>query len=480
MSALLAILANVNASAATGEVDHRSRIDAAQAALATGTTCTQIVERDLQAIADLGLHNGLNAVTAVPRAEALRAAKAVDERLRQGEPMRPLECTTVGVKDNIDVGGMATTAGSVALAGNIATADAPVVSRLKADGAIVIARTNMAEWAFSPRHTISSTAGETLNATDQALVPAGSSGGSAAGVAAGLFAISLGTDTGNSIRGPAAHNGLVGLRPSIGLVPIDRIVPLLAQVDVAGPIVATVRDAALVLDSLVQAPGRYSAHLDSISLRGRRIAMVMDGLTQGGVDPQVAERLVETVRDMERAGAVIVEVESAAILAQLGEFEPCISFRADVRAYFRDRGGFFAHYDPIFAYTAGLFAPQSGEPFQYFAADRNNRADCPVYSSDETRLAARSRIEALLDELDVAAIAYPTWSAPPAPRTRWSEEYRGDNSQVLVPVTGLPAISVPMGALRSGAPIGLQFVGHFLGERDLLALAHSFERMMHR
>ncbi|KWV92529.1 amidase [Erythrobacter sp. AP23] len=457
-----------------------SQIFETREALEKGETCVAIVEQSLARIAEQGGSDGINAVTLVPREQALAEAAAIDQRLGDGEEMRPLECVTLGVKDNIDVAGQPTTAGSIALAGNIAPADAPVVARLRSDGAIVVARTNMAEWAFSPRHTISSIAGETVNPYDPALVPAGSSGGSAAGEAAGLFAISLGTDTGNSIRGPSAHNALVGLRSSIGLVPIDGIVPLLAQVDVVGPMVTSVRDAAIMLDTLTASPGTYTDDLGSSDLAGITVAVVPSSLTGTPTHPEIAKLFERAQQDLKSAGANIVELDVAAIRSVLEDLSPCFSFRADVRKYFQSRGGIFANYDPLFAYQSGLYSKEFEAPFKFFL-DSESIAECPAYQQDKARQTARSAIEAMMTRLGADFIAYPTWSSPPASRKRWNEDYAGDNSQVLVPPTGLPAITVPMGFLGSGAPGGIQFVGRFEQEKALLDVAFAYEQLtLHR
>lgn len=456
----------------------KARIDIIQADLRAGTTCTAIVEKSLERMKLYGGRDRLNAITAVPD-DVLEAARAVDERLAQGRALRPLECVTVAIKDNIDVKNMPTTAGSIALAGNVAPADAPVVARLRSAGAIIIARTNMAEWAYSPRHTISSSAGETRNPYDPDIVPAGSSGGSASAVAADLVAVAIGTDTGNSIRGPSAHASLVGIRPSIGLVPIDGIVPLLAHYDSVGPMVATVRDAALVLDALTENPGGYSGALKADALRGKVIMVPSGPLAGDTVDADVARLFNRALKDLRKQGARIVTVSLDTLGKALGDGEACFSFRRDVRDYFKARGGQFAHYDPQFAYDAGLYAPESKEAFAFFLKQEDEEGDCPGYNEDGARQAARTRVETLMKEYGAAAIAYPSWAQPPATRKRWSEDYAGDNSQVLVPPTGLPGVTVPMGFLPGGAPSGLQLVGKYKGEADLLALAYAYEQATH-
>ena len=186
-------------------------IEDVQGALKRGDcTCEQVVEAYLARIAAYDQPTKLNAIV-VTNPKALETARQLDAEFRRTGKMRPLHCIPVIVKDNYNTAGLQTTAGSLALKGFAPATDASMVKALKAAGAIVLAKSNMAEWAFSPMVTISSIAGETRNPYNLAHVPAGSSGGTAAAVAASMGTVGLGTDTGNSIRGPSSHNALVGI-----------------------------------------------------------------------------------------------------------------------------------------------------------------------------------------------------------------------------------------------------------------------------
>src|SRR6266481_5305120 len=183
---------------------------------------------------------------------ALRAGKVtcrqlVEAYLKRTGKLRPLHGIAVIVKDNYDTSDLQTTGGSLALKGFVPSTDAWMVKKIREAGGIVLAKSNMAEWAFSPYVTVSSIAGITRNPYDLERVPAGSSGGTAAAVAASLGEVGLGTDTGNSIRGPSSHNALVGIRPTIGLTSRDGIIPLNFFADVGGPMARSVEDAATVL-----------------------------------------------------------------------------------------------------------------------------------------------------------------------------------------------------------------------------------------
>jgi amidase len=437
--------------------------------------CRAIVLERLAAIGSLDRRGGYNAISMLAP-DALRDADAIDRRIKAGAVRRALECVPIVVKDNIDVAGLATTAGSIAVAGNVPTRDAEVVRRLRAAGAVVIAKSNMAEWAFTPMHTVSSTVGETANAYSVEHVPAGSSGGTATAVALGFSAAGLGTDTGNSIRGPSAHSDLVGLRPSIGVIPTSGIVPLLAAFDAIGPMAISVRDAAALFDVMAAATsshgGKAIAAVRAASLKGRRIGVVRESLAGGATDPEVAALLKRAVRQLMAAGAEVVPITARSLTSLLPDTH-CNAFAADVRRYFHEARRLEDAVDPVEVHRRGYFAPENGEAYAFFA--EGGRSDCPTYARDAARQTARSAVERLMDTGRLDAIAYPSWSRAPAQRARWREDYAGDNSQIVAPVTGMPAITVPMGHLASGLPTGLQFLGRYRGEEDLLALAAGYE-----
>jgi Asp-tRNA(Asn)/Glu-tRNA(Gln) amidotransferase A subunit family amidase len=209
-------------------------------------TCEGIVSEYLRRIAVYDQSTRLNSII-LTNPQALTAARGLDAEYARTGVLRPLHCIPMIIKDNYNTAGLQTTAGSLALKGFAPATDATMVRRLKDAGAIVLAKSNMAEWAFSPMVTISSIAGETRNPYNLDHVPAGSSGGTAAAVAANLGEAGLGTDTGNSIRGPSSHNALVGFRPTIGLVSREGIAPLYLRNDMGGPMARTVEDAARLL-----------------------------------------------------------------------------------------------------------------------------------------------------------------------------------------------------------------------------------------
>jgi Asp-tRNA(Asn)/Glu-tRNA(Gln) amidotransferase A subunit family amidase len=228
----------------------------------------------------------VNAITVV-NPNALTRADEIDASIEAGEELGPLFCAPLLVKDNFDTHDLPTTGGSIALMGSLPPDDAFMVRRIREADAIVIAKTNMAEWAFSPRQTVSSSYDTTANAYALDRVPAGSSGGTASGVAASFGVAGLGSDTGNSIRGPSSHLALVGIRSTIGLTSRDGVIPLQFDRDIAGPMARTVEDAARIFnvvagydpaDPYTEAGrGRkeadYTVALDVDGLRGARIAV---------------------------------------------------------------------------------------------------------------------------------------------------------------------------------------------------------------
>ena len=200
-------------------------------------TAEQLVNAYLERITLLD--DQTHAITQI-NPEAVAIARGLDEEFKESGELRPLHGIPLIVKDNINTAGLPTTAGSIALRDYVPEEDAFIIRQLVEAGAIILAKSNMAEWAFSPMHSESSTAGTTRNPYDLSHVPAGSSGGTAAAVAANMGTVGLGTDTGNSIRGPSSHCALVGFRPTIGLISRSAIVPLYLRNDVVGPMCRTV------------------------------------------------------------------------------------------------------------------------------------------------------------------------------------------------------------------------------------------------
>ncbi|HLJ88863.1 MAG TPA: amidase family protein, partial [Candidatus Angelobacter sp.] len=292
-----------------------------QAAIRSGrVTCRQLVEAYLRRIKEYDQATGLNSLVLV-NPKALAEADKLDREFKRTGKLRPLHGVAVIVKDNYDTNDLQTTGGSLALAGFVPSEDAFMVKKIREAGAIILAKSNMAEWAFSPYVTVSSIAGITRNPYDLERVPAGSSGGTAAAVAANLGEIGLGTDTGNSIRGPSSHNSLVGIRPTMGLTSRDGIIPLYFGNDMGGPMARTVADAARMLEVVAgydpadpvtklsegKIPKSYTQSLDKKGLQGARIAVFRKYLDTATIDPQVKALAEKAIQDLKAQGAEIVD-----------------------------------------------------------------------------------------------------------------------------------------------------------------------------
>src|SRR5215468_2501194 len=252
-------------------------------------TCRQLVQMYLDRIEAYDRKGpALNAIVMV-NPNALAAADALDTKFAQSGSMGPLHCVPVIVKDNFDTVDMPTSAGSLSLKGSIPPRDAFIVRKLRDAGALMLAKSNMAEFAWSPFETVGSLVpGYTRNPYALDRVPAGSSGGTAVAVAASFGAVGLGTDTGNSIRGPSSHTSLVGIRSTMGLTSRDGIVPLFLNRDIGGPMARTMADAVAIFDVIAgydpadpvtaaaqgKRPASYLGFLDRNGLKGARVGAV--------------------------------------------------------------------------------------------------------------------------------------------------------------------------------------------------------------
>jgi Asp-tRNA(Asn)/Glu-tRNA(Gln) amidotransferase A subunit family amidase len=283
-------------------------------------TCRQLVEAYLKRINAYDQSTKLNSIVIV-NPQALAEADRLDAEFKRTRKLRPLHGIPVIVKDNYDTRDLQTTGGSLALKGSIPPDDAFQVRKLREAGAIVLAKSNMAEWAFSPMLTESSIAGVTRNPYELERVPAGSSGGTAAAVAASFGAVGLGTDTGNSIRGPSSHNALVGIRSTMGLTSRDGIIPLYLRNDIGGPMARTVEDAVRVLEVIAgydpadpitkasegKMPKNYTQFLKKNGLKGARLGVFRRYVDAPTTDPQIKALVAKAIEDLKAQGAVIVD-----------------------------------------------------------------------------------------------------------------------------------------------------------------------------
>jgi len=460
-------------------------------------TCRGLVEQYLKRI-DAYDKNGpaLNALVVVSP-DALAVADSLDGRFRRAGPAGPLHCVPVIVKDNFETTDLPTTAGSLSLRGWISSKDAFQVRRVREAGAIVLAKSNMAEFAFSPYETVNSILpGYTKNPYALDRVTAGSSGGTAAAVAANLGEVGLGTDTGNSIRGPSSHQALVGIRSTMGLTSRGGVVPLNWSADIAGPMARTVADAVAVFqvvagydpDDPATEPARgrpipnYAASLVRDGLRGARVGVLRQAYERPTADPEVLEVFGRAVDDMRRAGATVLDTVMVPELDSLlrAQTGGCNPFRFDLERWIASTGGRTPVKTLDEIIKSGRFHPSIQKRLEVAQAVEIAPDTNPgCRSRDQFRAGLRAAVLRVMDRLRLDALVYPTWSNPPRLIGDLNTPH-GDNSQLFSPATGWPAIQVPMGYTRGGVlPAGITFFGRAWSEPTLIRLAYGYEQATH-
>lgn len=468
-----------------------------RAYIAGDYTAESLVQTYLDRIATYDQALGINSIVVV-NPEALADARKLDEEFQTTGKLRPLHGIPMIVKDNYLTKGLQTTAGSIALKGFEPDENATQVQQLLDAGAIVLAKSNMAEWAFSPMHTESSIAGTTRNPYNTEHVPAGSSGGTGAAVASSFGAVGLGTDTGNSIRGPSSHNALVGFRTTLGLTSRYGIVPLYLRNDVGGPMCRTVEDATRILDVIAgtdlkdsltlygegKVPQTYFDYLQKDGLQGARIG-VLRQLSDKDVHPEINALFEQALQDMIAQGAILVDPFVVAGFDSLRQDQWCADFGNDIADFFETfvkRENLKGLEDILGVGGTSSFVTGRLERFVGKSGRwGNTEIDCADPYTDQLRLAFRKAIQDEMDKWEVDALIYPSWNQPPAHIEAFEEEYKGDNSQVIAPHTGQPAFTVPMGFTSGNLPAGLQFLGRAFDEATLIKLVYAYEQAtLHR
>ena len=458
-------------------------------------TCRSLVEQYLARINAYDKKGaGLNAIV-MTNPNALETADELDRRFRQSGPVGPMHCVPILVKDNYETVDMPTTAGSLSLKGMMTGADSFIVKRLRDAGAIMMAKSNMAEFAFSPIETVNSILpGYTRNPYDTSRVTAGSSGGSAAGAAANFAMFGLASDTGDSIRGPAAHQALVGLRSTMGLVSRSGVVPLNLGADIAGAVTRTVADTAAVLQVIagpdpkdpVTAAGRdhvspnYAASLRADGLKGARIGVLHQAYDTPTLDRDVDSVFTGTLGELRNLGAAVIDPVEVAGLDGMERGAGCNQFKYDLNQYLGRLGDKAPMHSLAEIIKSRRFHPSIQARLESGQASDDVPGETPGCRDREAyREKLRAAVLQLMDSAQLDALAYPTWSNPP----RLIGDLNtpgGDNSQVFSPRTGFPAITVPMGYTRGRAlPAGLQLLGRPWGEPTLLKLAYAYEQATH-
>jgi aspartyl-tRNA(Asn)/glutamyl-tRNA(Gln) amidotransferase subunit A len=413
----------------------------------------------------------LDAFITVMKAQALAEARQRDAEQRDGKLRGPLHGVPIAIKDIIDTAGTRTTGGSALFEDRVPDEDATVVARLRAAGAVIIGKTNTQEFAMGGGET--SFFGPSRNPWNLAHSTGGSSSGSGAALAAFLSYGALGTDTGGSVRMPASYCGIVGLKPTYGLVPIRGIMPLTLSLDHCGPMTRTVEDTALMLNAMA---GYDRLDITSVQ-HGKEdyvaaLSQPISGFKLGtpasyfdGLDPEVESAVTAAVAELGKltAGAVDAVLPSIAHLASLGTL-----------------GETFAYHEPFF----------TKQPGRYMLPERRRlqaTMDNPPKATDYIR--AKWELETLRRKVDDAftdfdLVVVPTQKILPPPLDELIE--RAHSTEPSNPrlvsncspfnIMGLPAVSIPCGFSKSGLPIGLMIVGPTFSEGKVLAVANAYEK----
>lgn len=430
--------------------------------------------------------------------EAIAIAAARDRERRAGLVRGPLHGVPVLIKDNIDTADrMQTTAGSLALVGSPVNRDAFLIRRLREAGAVILGKTNLSEWANfrSTRSTSgwSARGGQTRNPYAPDRNPCGSSSGSAAAIAANFAAAAVGTETDGSIICPASTCGIVGIKPTLGLVSRSGIIPIASSQDTAGPMARTVADAALLLSALtgidsldpitLRSRGRaadYTQFLTRDGLRGKRIGVAR---TFFGFHDKVDRAMGEAIEAIKSLGATVIDPADIKTRGKYGdaEYEVLLyEFKAQLNAYLAARPG--AH-PPTLAGLIEFNEQNSQREMPYFgqeiflAAEKKGPLTSPAYRKarrDSLRLAADEGIDATMRQhqldLMIAPSGGPAWMTDLA----LGDHYSGGYSSASA-IAGYPHITVPAGYVH-GLPVGISFFAGAWSEPTLIAAAYAFEQ----
>lgn len=430
--------------------------------------------------------------------DALLIARALDEEWQESGPRGPLHGIPVVLKANIGTADrMHTTAGSLALAGHIPPEDAFLASRLRDAGAVILAKSNLSEWAnFRSEMSSSgwsSIGGQTRNAYGIGRNPCGSSSGSAVSVAANLTSVAVGTETDGSVVCPSGINGIVGIKPTLGLISRSGIIPLAHSQDTAGPMARTVRDAAILLGAMTgtdpndpasaampASSTNYAANLTADGLNGKRIGVIRSFYGSGD-NPGVERVLSSTLETLEAAGAEIVdsiEIETA----DMGdaEYEVLLyEFKSDLNTYLEQSGAPLKSLMEIIEFNkknAESVMPYFGQDILELAESKGPLSDSAYLEALKTsKQIARDGIDSAIDKHDLDALIAPTngpaWLTDPV---------NGDSFHVgsssYAAVSGYPSVTVPAGFV-SDLPIGVSFIGTANSEKNLIEIAYTFEQV---
>ncbi len=473
-------------------------IDELQSKMQSGSwTSENITQMYLDEISNIDRHGPILRSVIELNPDALNIAKAMDEERKAGKIRGPMHGIPLLIKDNIDTADkMQTTAGALALEGNYAKQDAFIVKQLRAAGAVLLGKTNLSEWAnFRSTRSVSgwsSRGGQTKNPYVLDRSPCGSSSGSAVAVAANLCAVAVGTETDGSIACPASMNGIVGIKPTVGLLSRAGIIPISKTQDTAGPFGRTVKDAAILLSVLAGADSNdavtaessgkvmpdYTKFLDAAGLKGKRIGVEKTFLKRHeGIDVL----LVKAIDQLKKAGAEIIEVEFMDANQKVGSDEYKVleyEFKDGVNKYLSTANSKMKNLQDVINFNK----QNEAHAMPYFKQETldSSNAKGDLNSKEYIDALAKSTgmrkfISELLEKNNLDAICGPAtgsaWCIDPLNGDFWT----GYGAYGPAAVAGYPSVTVPMGFLDE-LPIGISFIGKAYDEPGLITIAYAYEQ----
>jgi len=490
-----------------------------QAAFAKGTlTSEKLTELYLARVAAYDKQGpALNAfITLNPN--ALAVAKALDAERKAGKVRGPLHGIPIVLKDNFDTFDLPTTGGSQLLEGSLPPDDAYVVKKLRDAGVIILAKANLSEWAGgggsvsgatdpavlkagAVPNGFSSMGLQTHNPHDLARGPSGSSGGTGASIAAVFAQFGMGTDTGGSVRGPSSANGIVGLKPTHGLLSRDGIIPLALSLDTGGPMARSVYDVAVALgvmtgvdtadDATKKSAGKfekdYTKFLKIGSLKGARIGIARDF---SGKDPEVDRVVNEAVATLTKLGAVVVDPVKYPdyVLQSKGGLATLLmasEFKTQIGNYLKTtKPQYPKTFDDLVARSndpkTGYRSPEKAYGLKY-TAEKGLALDDPLYlaAKNEGLELTKTAMLALFAKYKLDAIVYPTSTRPApliAPTSAPAPAAPTDSATNIANLTGFPDLIVPAGVTKDGLPVTISFFGTAFTEAKLLGYGYDFEQ----
>ena len=470
--------------------------------MVSGKRSAQSIARDyLERIEDTNRRGPSLRAIIETNPDALSIARSLDEERKARGPRGPLHGIPVLLKDNIDTSDrMTTTAGSLALQGSVPPRDATLARKLREAGAILLGKSNMSEWAnFRSTHSSSgwsARGGQAKNPYVLDRSPCGSSSGSGTAVAANLVAVSVGTETDGSITCPAATNGIVGIKPTLGLVSRAGVIPIAHSQDTAGPMARTVADAAILLNALAgidsrdtetsrsrgKAASDYTRFLDANALKGARIGVPREKYY--GYNDATDKVMADAIALMKERGAIIVDPANMATAGKYddSEFEVLLyEFKADLNAYLASLGpkAPVKSMKEIIAFNEREKAremPWFGQEIMIMAEKKGSLSSSTYRSAlaKNRRMSRLEGIDAVMSKHRLDALVAPT-TGPAWPTDLLNGDHFIGGSTTPAAVAGYPNISVPAGYIH-GLPVGISFFGRAWSENKLIALAYSYEQ----